>query len=209
MRHSFSEEQQTRLEKQFAFIEEIDKEKNIFRQNYLADGSRHENDAEHAWHMAIMVLLLSEYSEADFDKLHTISMLLIHDLVEIYAGDTYAFDESGSRDGQHEREAAAADKLFALLPEDQAKEMRALWDEFEEGATAEAKFARVMDNLQPLLLNFRSGGKSWKEHQVRFSQVLARNQKTPAGSKTLWEYLLTYYLTPAVKNGMLIQDCDV
>ena len=146
-----------RLEKQMAFIREIDKEKQIFRQSYVTDGTRKENDAEHAWHMAIMTFLLSEYANEEIDVLKTIRMILIHDIVEIDAGDTYAYDDS-AKATQKEREERAANRLFGLLPEDQAKDLRSLWDEFEAGETKEAKFARTMDNVQPLLLNDATGG---------------------------------------------------
>lgn len=193
---------QTRLDKQFAFIREIDQEKKIGRQTYLADGERKENDAEHAWHMAIMVLLLQEYANEEIDTLRTISMLLIHDLVEIYAGDTYAYDEEG-KESQREREQEAAERLFGILPEDQSQMMRALWEEFEAEESAEAKFARTMDHIQPLMLNDASGGKSWLEHGIHLSQVLKRNQKTADGSAVLWEYAREQFIQPNVEAGRL------
>lgn len=182
-------EQETwdRLKKQMEFILEIDREKQIIRQTYLASGSRKETDAEHAWHMAIMAILLGEYANGPIDVLHTVYMLLIHDLVEIDAGDTYAYDEKAHRD-KRQRELAAADRIFGLLPEDQAGEVRRLWDEFEAGETPEARFANTLDKIQPLLLNDASGGRSWQEHQVAASRVLARNQHTHLGSEMLWEY---------------------
>lgn len=191
-----------RLDKQMAFCKEIDKEKQIGRQTYLADGTRKENDAEHAWHMAVMTLLLSEYANEEIDVLRTISMLLIHDLVEIDAGDTYAYDEEAKKD-QQEREQKAADRIFAILPEDQAEKLRALWDEFEEGQTKEARFARTMDNFQPVLLNASSGGKAWQERGVRLEQVLGRNQNTAKGSEALWEYALHNFIMPNVEKGKL------
>ncbi len=166
-----SNEQLERLQQQFDFIREIDKEKEIIRQTPLADNSRKEDDAEHAWHMAVMTLILSEYATEPIDVLHTISILLVHDLVEIYAGDTYAYDEAG-KETQKIRETDAADRLYALLPEDQRDKVRGLWDEFEEGSTPESRFAHAMDNLQPLVLNDASGGTSWKEHEVHVDQVL-------------------------------------
>lgn len=193
---------QTRLDKQFAFIREIDQEKKIGRQTYLADGERKENDAEHAWHMAVMVLLLQEYANEEIDILRTISMLLIHDLVEIYAGDTYAYDEEGKK-SQKKREQKAAERLFGILPEDQEKMMRALWEEFEAEESAEAKFARTMDHIQPLMLNAASGGKSWLEHGIHLSQVLSRNQKTADGSAALWEYARERFIQPNVEAGRL------
>ncbi len=191
-----------RLDKQMAFCKEIDKEKQIGRQTYLADGTRKENDAEHAWHMAVMTLLLSEYANEEIDVLRTISMLLIHDLVEIDAGDTYAYDEEAKKD-QQEREQKAADRIFAILPEDQAEKLRALWDEFEEGQTKEARFARTMDNFQPVLLNASSGGKAWQERGVRLEQVLGRNQNTAKGSEMLWQYVLENFIMPNVEKGKL------
>lgn len=155
-----------RLERQIAFCREIDKEKQVGRQTYLADGSRKENDAEHAWHMAVMTLLLSEYANEEIDVLRTVSMLLIHDLVEIDAGDTFAYDEEAKK-SQRERERKGAERLFGMLPEDQRDRLRAMWDEFEAGETAEARFARTMDNLQPMMLNAASDGKAWLERGVR------------------------------------------
>lgn len=194
-----------RLQKQFAFIEEIDKEKLIGRQNYLTDGSRKENDAEHAWHMALMIILLSEYANEEIDVLRTVTMALLHDVIEIDAGDTYAYDESAKAD-QKERELIAAERIFNLLPEDQAIKMREIWDEFEAQETKEAKFARTMDHIQPLILNALSEGKSWKEHGVRASQILKRNQKTADGSNVLWDFARKTYFEPNVENGTIIND---
>lgn len=190
-----------RMKKQFAFLQEIDKEKNIFRQTYLADGNRKENDAEHCWHMAVMAILMAEYANEDIDLLHTISIILVHDLVEIYAGDTYAYDTKGNED-KREREIAAADKLFAILPDDQRDKFRALWDEYEEGVTPEAKFTASMDRIQPLMLNNASEGRSWEEHEVKASQVYGRNAKTAEGSKALWEYADENFIKPNVGNRL-------
>ena len=194
-----------RFEKQLAFIKEIDKEKQIFRQTYISDGTRKENDAEHAWHMAIMTLLLSEYSNEEIDVLKTIRMILIHDVVEIDAGDTYAYDEV-AKTTQREREEKAADRLFGLLPEDQAEELRALWEEFETGETKEAKFARTMDNFQPMMLNDATDGKAWVEHQVAVSKILTRNERTPRGSEELWNYGKENYIEKHVNLGHIIDD---
>ncbi len=177
----------TRLEQQMKFILEVDKLKSIVRQNYLADGSRREGDADHSWHMALMCVLLKEYAKEEIDVMKTVTMLLIHDIVEIDAGDTYAYDLKANV-SKNERELAAADRIFKLLPEDQAGELRSLWDEFEEGSTPEARFAATLDRLQPFLLNAASEGKSWREHGVSFSQVMKRNEVTPLGSESLWEY---------------------
>lgn len=188
-----------RIQRQFDFIREIDKEKFIDRQTYLTDGRRKENDAEHAWHMAVMAILLGEYSNEEIDILKTVTMLLIHDIVEIDAGDTYAYDEEAKRT-QKEREAQAAERIFGLLPPDQNEKLRKLWQEFEEGNTKEAKFARTMDNLHPLMLNAAAGGKAWEEHQVQLSQILRRNERTKEGSRFLWEYALANFIEPNVKN---------
>ena len=178
------EEEKKELDQLFSFFREIDKEKFIGRQTYLTDAKRKENDAEHAWHMAVMTLLLSEYSNEEIDVLHTISMLLIHDLVEIDAGDTYAYDEEGKKT-QTQRERKAADRIYGLLPEKQGRKLYDLWQEFEERKTPEAKFARVMDNLQPMMLNAATDGKAWEEHQVELNQILKRNEHTPEGSELL------------------------
>lgn len=194
-----------RLEKQLDFILEIDKEKEIFRQNFLADGSRKENDAEHAWHMAIMVFLLSEYANEEIDVLKTIRMLLIHDIVEIDAGDTYAYADV-LKEAQHAKEELAAKRIFGLLPEDQATELLELWEEFEACETKEAKFARTMDNLQPMLLNDASKGKSWESHKVELSKILKRNEPTPKGSKELWDYAKERIIKKNVERGHIILD---
>lgn len=193
-----------RLEKQFEFFREIDKEKFIGRQTYLSDGKRKENDAEHAWHMAVMAILLSEYANEKIDVLKTVTMILIHDIVEIDAGDTYAYDEKG-RETQRGRELKAAERLFRMLPEDQAGKLRGLWDEFEAEQTPEAKFARTLDHIQPLMLNDVSGGRSWREHGVCLSQVLERNENTAKGSEKLWEYALQNLIQPNVEKGNLAE----
>ena len=175
-----------RLKKQLDFALEIDREKNIFRQTHLSGHGRNENDAEHAWHMAIMAYLLREYSNEAIDIARVMIMCLIHDIVEIEAGDTYAYDTEHKKT-QKAREDAAKEKLYSMLPEDQKEELTALFDEFEEGLTAEAKFARAMDNLQPLLLNNSNDGADWREHQVTAEQVYGRQSKTEAGSERLYE----------------------
>ena len=177
-----------RLKQQMDFLLEVDKEKNIFRQTHLSGGGRAENDAEHAWHMALMIYLLREYANQDFDPLKAIVMALIHDVVEIDAGDTYAYDDAGLAT-QQEREAKAAQRIFGLLPEDQQEEMLALFQEFEDYETPEARFAHVLDNLQPLMLNDSNNGGDWRAHQVKKSQIYKRNAKTAAGSQTLWAYM--------------------
>lgn len=194
-----------RLQKQFEFCLEADKEKFIGRQTYLSDGVRKENDAEHAWHMALMTLILSEYANEAIDVLKTISMILIHDIVEIDAGDTYAYDVEAKKT-QKEREEKAAERIFGMLPEDQQMKFRALFEEFEAAETAEARFARAMDNVQPLMLNNATDGKSWEERGVRISQILKRNHITPKGSKALWEYCHDNLIRPNVESGKIIDD---
>ena len=194
-----------RLNKQFEFCLEADKEKFIGRQTYLTDGIRKENDAEHAWHMAVMTLILSEYANEKIDLLKTISMILIHDIVEIDAGDTYAYDEERKKT-QKSRELAAADRIFTMLPEDQKQKFRQLWEEFETAETPEAKFARAMDNVQPIMLNSATDGKSWEERGIRLSQILRRNQITPEGSEKLWDYMQENFIKPNVENGKIIKD---
>ena len=192
--------EQERLDKQFAFIREIDKEKKIGRQTYISDASRKENDAEHAWHSAVMAVLLSDYANEKIDVLKTVTMILLHDVVEIDAGDTYPYDEEAKKT-QRQREERAANRIYGLLPEDQKQELRGLWEEFEEAKTPEAKFARAMDHLQPLMLNDATNGKSWLEHCVNISQVLARNVHTEEGSKELWAYAKENWIEKNVKNG--------
>lgn len=194
-----------RLQKQFDFFREIDKEKFIARQTYLSDGVRKENDAEHAWHMAIMTVLLSEYANEKIDILKTVTMLLIHDLVEIDAGDTYAYDEEGKKT-KRQREEKAADRIFGILPEDQQNKFRELWEEFEAGETPEAKFAHTMDNIQPMMLNDATGGKAWKEHGVRLDQIMGRNKVTPDGSKELWDYVNGEFIQKNVDKGNIKEN---
>ncbi|MCH5259354.1 MAG: HD domain-containing protein [Lachnospiraceae bacterium] len=175
-----------RLRKQIDFILEADKEKNILRQTHLTGNGRRENDAEHAWHMAIMIYLLKEYANEEFDMAKAMLMALIHDIVEIDAGDTYAFDAKGL-ETQDAREAKAARRLFGMLPEDQGEELKSLFEEYEANETPEARFVRVMDNFQPLLLNHSNNGRDWKEHGIGKSQVINRHIKTKSGSDVIWE----------------------
>lgn len=175
-----------RLQKQLEFALEIDKEKNIFRQTHLSGKGRNENDAEHAWHMAIMAYLLREYANEEVDIAKVMLMCLIHDIVEIDAGDTYAYDAEGLAT-QKAREDAAKERIYSLLPQDQKEELIALFDEFEEYQTAEAKFARAMDNLQPLILNNSNNGGDWKEHRVTSETIYKRQQKTKLGSEKLYQ----------------------
>ncbi len=196
-----------RLEQQMQFILEIDKLKKIGRQTFLSDASRKENDAEHSWHLAMMCLLLSEHANKEVDVLRVMSMVLIHDIIEIDAGDTYAYDDAGNST-KRERELKAAERLFNILPEDQAKYMRDLWDEFEEGKTPEAQFACTLDRMQPTMLNDASGGIAWNEHQVKISQILGRNTDTAKGSEKLWNYSLYRYIKPNIDKGNIIYDTE-
>ena len=175
-----------RLKQQLDFILEIDKEKNILRQTHLSGHGRRENDAEHAWHMAIMAYLLKDYANEPVDIAKVMIMCLIHDIVEIDAGDTYAYDTEGLKT-QKAREDAAKERIFSLLPEDQKKELTSFFDEFENYQTPESKFAHSMDNLQPLLLNNSNGGGDWREHGVTAEQVYGRQSKTRLGSEQLFE----------------------
>ena len=175
-----------RLKKQLDFALEIDKEKNILRQTHLSGHGRNENDAEHAWHMAIMAYLLREYSNEPVDITRVMLMCLIHDVVEIDAGDTYAYDEEGKKT-QKAREEAAKERIYSLLPEDHKEELAAIFDEFEESKTPESKFAHAMDNLQPLMLNNSNDGGDWREHGVSAKQVYGRQSRTKEGSEKLYE----------------------
>ncbi len=195
---------QERFEKQLRFILEIDREKNILRQTHLSGGGRQENDAEHAWHMAVMAYLLREYANEPIDLAKTLMMILIHDVVEIDAGDTYAYDEAAAAT-QREREEAAAERLFGLLPEDQGRELRGLFEEFEAYETAEARFAHTMDNFQPLMLNDSNGGGDWRARGVRRSQVEKRNEKTGTGSGIIWDYMQKI-IEKNVQKGNLLEE---
>lgn len=177
-----------RLKRQLDFALEIDKEKNIFRQTHLSGHGRQENDAEHAWHMAVMAYLLREYANEEVDIAKVMLMCLIHDIVEIEAGDTYAYD-SESMKTQKAREDAAKEKIYSILPEDQKQEFIGLFDEFEACETAESRFAHAMDNLQPLLLNNSNQGGDWEEHQVTAKQVYGRQAKTSLGSEKLFQVI--------------------
>jgi len=193
-----------RLQQQIAFIIEIDKLKSIYRQSIIIDKTRNENDAEHSWQLAMMAVVLLEHANTKvIDPLRVIKMLLIHDLVEIDAGDTFAYDDVGHED-KYERELAAAERIFGLLPDDQSVELLTLWKEFEERETAEAKFAAALDRLAPMLLNYHTGGKSWNDHGITSDQVLQRNRHINDGSTDLWEYAKSF-IADAVQQGILIE----
>ena len=193
-----------RFQKQLDFILEADKEKNIFRQTHLSGHGRRENDAEHAWHMAMMIYLLKEYSNEPFDVAKAMMMALIHDIVEIDAGDTFAYDEAGLAT-QKEREEKAADRIFGLLPDDQRDELRALFEEFEAYETPESRFAHVMDNFQPLLLNDSNDGEDWREHTIHKSQVMRRQSKNALGSKEIWDHV-EKLINENVEKGNIVDD---
>jgi putative hydrolase of HD superfamily len=191
-----------RLRRQIAFITEVDKLKEVFRQTIVTRSRRAENSAEHSWHFALMVVVLAEHSNHQpLDVLRILKMVLIHDLVEIDAGDTFAYDVKNMAD-QHAREAVAATRIFGLLPPDQAAEFRALWDEFEAHATPEARFALACDRFHPMLLNCLTDGHAWQKHGVTQDRVLARNAMVADGSTAIWEYAVKM-IDDAVAQGHL------
>ncbi|MCR5508329.1 MAG: HD domain-containing protein [Lachnospiraceae bacterium] len=192
-----------RIKKQIDFALEIDKEKNIFRQTHLSGHGRNENDAEHAWHMAVMAYLLKEYSDEPVDISRVMIMCLIHDLVEIDAGDTYAYDPE-AKATQKEREEAARERIFSILPDDQRDELMGIFDEFEAAETKEARFVRAMDNFQPLILNDSNGGSDWAEHGVDASMVYKRQGATAKGSRILYE-ITDRIIKENIKRGSLKQ----
>ncbi len=177
----------TRLDRQIAFVLEIDKLKSVLRRSYLLNENRHENSAEHSWHLSVMALVLAEHADAEIDQLRVLKMLLVHDIVEIDAGDTFIYDTAGN-DTKATREQEAAHRIFGLLPSDQSAELQELWQEFEARETPEAKFAAALDRLMPLLHNYHTEGRSWKEHGITKEQVLRLNRHIANGSETLWEY---------------------
>ena len=192
----------SRLAQQMGFILEVDRLKEVFRQSLLIQSRRRENDAEHSWHLCLMVIVLGEHANfAQLDRLRVLKMLLVHDLVEIDAGDTFAYDPARLAD-QREREARAADRIFGLLPADQTAEFRALWDEFEAKQTPEAKFAAALDRLQPMLLNAHTEGAAWLRHGVTHGQVLTRAEDIRSGATALWDYT-ERMLAEAVAAGHL------
>lgn len=193
-----------RFSRQLAFILEADKTKNILRQTHLSGNGRRENDAEHGWHMAMMIWLLREYANEEFDLARAMMMALIHDVVEIDAGDTYAYDDKGLTT-QKQREQQAADRIFGLLPEDQSRELREIFEEFEAYETAESKFVHAMDNFQPLLLNDSNNGGDWREHQVCHSRVKKRHGMTRLGSEEIGAYSMEL-LEEHVRKGNIREE---
>ena len=190
-----------RLSQQLRFILEMDELKHVLRQTLLPGDQRRENDAEHSWHLALMAVILQEHAAVEVDITRVLTMHLIHDLVEIHAGDTFAYDEAGHED-KEERERAAADRIFVLLPDDQGQEMRALWDEFEERVTPESRYAAALDRLQPLLLNYHTDGAAWVKHGIRHEQVVKRNAHIAEGAPALWEFARRL-IDDALKEGKL------
>lgn len=193
-----------RLERQLEFVIEIDKLKEVLRRTILMDGSRRENSAEHSWHLAVMALTLSEYAkENDIDVLRVIKMLLIHDIVEIDAGDTYCYDDVAVGK-QSAREKKAAERIFSILPSDQAEAFRNLWDEFGDGETAESRFANALDCFQPILHNYTTDGTIWKKHHIKRGQVIARNEHIRQSAPLIWKHIVRF-VDDAVRKGMLLE----
>lgn len=190
-----------RLKKQVEFLLELDKMKNLYRQTYVLHEDRKENDAEHSWHLAILAFLLAEYSNEKIDVTHVMKMVLLHDVVEIDAGDTYCYDNEGYK-SKADREEKAAQRIFGLLPDDQRKEFYDLWREFEDSETPDARFAAMLDRIQPLLLNYTKGGISWKEHGIHKEQVLNRNIDYFSESDELAE-LIKSVIDDAAEKGWL------
>ncbi len=193
-----------RLDKQVQFILEIDKLKNILRRSYLIEDQRLETSSEHSWHVAVLASILAEHADEKIDTTKVIKILLFHDIVEIDAGDTFLYDSKGSVD-KAEKESRAAERIFGLLPEDQAEEMKNTWDEYEARETPEAKFAYAMDRFMPILHNYHTQGKSWKEHKIRLDQVLSMNKPISEGSEKLWEYAFAL-INDAVAKGFLSES---
>ncbi len=194
--------QQDRFRQQIEFILEVDKLKNVLRKTILMDRSRRENSAEHSWHIALTVLILSEYTkDSDVDLFRVMKILLIHDLIEIDAGDTYCYDDQGRQD-QARREKKAADRIFNLLPTDQATTLRELWNEFEERETPESRFANALDRLQPFLHNYFTEGQTWQENNIKSAQVKSRMRPVDDGAPVLWNYVSSL-IDDGVKKGFL------
>nr|WP_315400962.1 HD domain-containing protein [uncultured Sphingobacterium sp.] len=192
------------LLKQIDFIKEIDKVKYIQRKTKLFNSNRNENDAEHSWHLAMMALILAEHANEPIDVLKVVKMVLIHDIVEIDAGDTFIYDTQKNHINT-DQERLAANRIFGLLPQEQSKEFIAVWEEFEAGLTAEAKFARTMDRLEPLLQNTSNNGGTWKEFDVDYSKVIEKKKIINEGSTTIWKYA-EELINESVENGILRKD---
>ncbi len=191
-----------RLRQQFDFIREIDRLKSVYRQSYVISGEKRENDAEHSWTLAMLCIILSEYAADDMDMCKVLKMALIHDIVEIDAGDTYVYDEEALKN-KFEREVKAAERIFNLLPDDQSKEFRSLWDEFEEGTSPEALFATALDRIAPMFLNYASGGSTWKEHKMDYQRIVAKcRNDILRGTEGVWEFV-DEFLKDAIEQGLI------
>lgn len=195
----------TRLRQQIEFIVEIDRLKAVIRRSYLVGADRRENSAEHSWHLAMLALLLSEHASEDVDVLRVLKMVLIHDIVEVDAGDSFVYDGEQMND-KEERERAAADRLFGILPADQEQELRALWEEFELRQSPDARFAAALDRMMPLLHSYYTEARSWREHGVTYEQVVWRNSPIQAGSETLWDVAQTIINTAVTKGYLPISE---
>ena len=194
-----------KLKNQLEFLAEIDKMKNIFRRTLVMDKSRRENDAEHSWHFAMMALTLHEYAVSDsIDINRVLKMALVHDLIEIYAGDTFAYDSVANED-KSEREKVSADKLYALLPEEQSKEFRGLWEEFEEAKTPDAAYAAAIDRLQPFFSNYKTDGYTWGLYGVRVEQIYKRMAPVKDTMPALWEFV-EFVIEDSCKKGHILTD---
>lgn len=191
----------SRLQAQLTFLLEIDRLKRILRRTSLVGGDRRENSAEHSWHLAVMALVLAEYANEPVDLLHTLKLLLVHDIVEIDAGDTFAYDVQANLD-KEAREQAAAERIFGLLPAEQCEEFRSLWEEFDARQTPEARFANALDRMMPSLQNYENGGGTWRLSGVDLPAVLDRLRPIDDGSHALWRYVETM-LADAVARGMI------
>lgn len=192
-----------RLERQIAFLAEIDRLKSVIRRSYLIDGSRRENSAEHSWHLATAVIVLGEQADPNVDLLRAVKMALVHDIVEIDAGDTFLYDEAAAAQ-KEELEQKAAERLFSLLPEDEAEALKSLWKEFEAGETPTARFVRGLDRLLPLLHNYYTQGRTWREHNIRLPQVLKMNARIEEASPELWRFAQALIQDAAAKGYLAI-----
>ena len=190
-----------RLLKDMEFIVELDRMKSILRQTSLINEDRREDDAQHSWHISVMTMVLSEYANEEIDTFKVIKMLLIHDLVELYAGDTFCYDKNANQD-KKEGELAAADKIFGMLSKDKGQEMRALWDEFEEMKTSDALFAASMDRLQPMLNNYKNNGGTWKKYDVPQSDIYKRISPVKKSSDEIWNFV-EFMLEDAFEKGLI------
>ncbi len=196
-----------RFKQQLQFLKEIDGMKNVLRQTMLVDYSRRENDAEHSWHFAVTAMILAEYADKEVDLFRVLKMALVHDLVEVYAGDTFAYDEKGN-EGKEEREKVAADKIFGLLPEDQGRELRSLWEEFDAMETRDALYAACIDRLQPFINNYYTQGHTWRRGKVKPKQIYKRMEPVKRGAPELWDFI-EFVINDSIKKGYLSPDDEV